>query len=153
MSAKPTATTAANEKSRYPRGIGALSANYAMESICSSKIALTGFSRPWPKVRSLARERKQQLSQHRLRTVPTIVAKLKLPQILREMLRADVDVRPVDPALQLRPEAFHRAMNQAADEAFEKAARVAEHLRPTALSPQFYTPDIAAAIRALKGRP
>lgn len=34
-------------------------------------------------------------------------------------------------------------------EAFEKAARVAEHLRPTALSPQFYTPDIAAAIRAL----
>ena len=36
-----------------------------------------------------------------------IVAKLKLAQILRKMLRTDMDMRPADPALQLRPEAFH----------------------------------------------
>ena len=35
-----------------------------------------------------------------------VVTILKLPQILRKMARADMDVRPVDPALELRPEAF-----------------------------------------------
>ena len=56
--------------------------------------------------RRLARERNHQLRQHRRRAIPAIVAKLKLPKILRKMLRADMDMRAVDPALELRPEAF-----------------------------------------------
>src|SRR5690606_37941045 len=41
-------------------------------------------------------------------SVTHVVAILELPEILPKMLPADVDVRPVDAALELRPEAFHR---------------------------------------------
>lgn len=41
-----------------------------------------------------------------MRSVTHIVAILKLPQILLKMLPADMNVRSVNPALQLRPEAF-----------------------------------------------
>mgnify|MGYP001097635410 CR=1 FL=1 len=39
--------------------------------------------------------------------VTHVVAILKLPQILRKMLPADMDVRSADPALERRPEAFN----------------------------------------------
>ena len=65
------------------------------------------FCAPWRmEKRRLARERNHQIPQHRVGTVPPIVAILKLPHILRKMLRADMDMRSVNPALQLRPEAF-----------------------------------------------
>lgn len=41
-----------------------------------------------------------------MRNLTTIVTKLKLPQILREVLPTDMNVSAVNPALQLRPEAF-----------------------------------------------
>jgi hypothetical protein len=41
-----------------------------------------------------------------MRSVTHIIAILKLPQILRKMLRADMDMCAVNPALQLRPKAF-----------------------------------------------
>ena len=41
-----------------------------------------------------------------MRNMTHIVAILKLPQILRKMLPADMDMSAVNPALQLRPEAF-----------------------------------------------
>lgn len=37
-----------------------------------------------------------------------IVTKLKLAQILRKMLPADVDMRSVDAALKVRPKSFNR---------------------------------------------
>ena len=45
---------------------------------------------------------------HQMGSVTHVVAILERPEILPKMLSADVDVRPVDAALQLRPEALHR---------------------------------------------
>ena len=72
----------------------------------ATSTGLTPCSPRWRAANPLARERNHQLRQHRLRAIPAIVAKLELAQIVRKILRADVDMRPVDPALQLRPEAF-----------------------------------------------
>lgn len=56
--------------------------------------------------RPLARNRKHQAIDHQMRHMTHVVAILKLPQILRKKLPADMDMRAVDPELKLRPEAL-----------------------------------------------
>ena len=51
---------------------------------------------------------------NQVRHLPHVPAILELPKVLREMLRADVNVRPVDAALQHRPEAFNAVHGRAA---------------------------------------
>ena len=52
-------------------------------------------------------ERNHHPVKHQVRNLTHVPAILKLPQILRKVLPADMNVRAVDPALQLRPEAFN----------------------------------------------
>src|SRR5205085_10999084 len=56
----------------------------------------------------LAHERVKQAVKHQVRYGAHIPAILKLAKILREMLPANVNVRPVDAPLQDRPEALNR---------------------------------------------
>ena len=48
-----------------------------------------------------------------MRKVTHVVTILKLAQILRQMFRADMDMRPVNPALELRPKAFNGVRGRA----------------------------------------
>ena len=57
--------------------------------------------------RRLARERNHQAVQHQVRRLAHVPAILKLPKILRKMLLADMDMRPVNPALNRCPKAFN----------------------------------------------
>src|ERR1043165_9728528 len=47
-----------------------------------------------------------QTIQHQMRNVTHVPAILKLAEILRKMLPADMDMRSGNPALEVRPEAF-----------------------------------------------
>ena len=72
------------------------------------KFASTSSCAPcWRAVRLLARKGVHQPIKHQMGSVTHVVAILKLPKILPKMLPADMDMRSANPALQLRPEAFH----------------------------------------------
>ena len=62
----------------------------------------------------LARKRKHHPIKHHVRKVTHVVTILKLRQILRKMLPADMDMRAVDPALERRPEALEAVDGRAA---------------------------------------
>ena len=57
--------------------------------------------------RLLARERNHQAIKHRMGTLTHVPAILKLTKIFRKMFLADMDMRPVNPALNRSPKAFN----------------------------------------------
>lgn len=66
----------------------------------------TAFCKQWRLVRLLPRKGIKQSVQHQVRHLTHVPTILKLAQILRKMLPADVNVGSVDPALELSSEAF-----------------------------------------------
>lgn len=58
-------------------------------------------------------ERMHQPVKHQMRNRPHVLAILELPEILRKVLRADVNVRAVNAPLQHRPKAFQMVHSRA----------------------------------------
>ena len=116
---------APTRKQEAPATCGRVSPIYAMESIWLGRNASTASSRqcqgagrtrlsytnstgPSAKRTSdIARERVYHPVNHRVPTLTHVPAVLELARILREMLRADVNVRPADARLSLNRRVLH----------------------------------------------